>query len=368
MDLIQATARNEETDLLRLQRLYARYGYDKFRMSKFEDYTLYLQNKDFLKGGNIITFNGPDGRLLALKQDVTLSIVKNARDESTPCKVYYTENVYRASDDTNDIREIPQAGVEYVGRVDVYAMSEVLLLALESLAVVSERYILGVSHMGFVRGLLDAAGFSMDVRRQVLACIQTKSAHELHALCRAHGVADDLEQKLCALSTVFGRPEDCFPALEDMAVNEATRDAVRELRQIYALLCETGHGENVRIDFSVANDMRYYNGVTFQGFVDGTPRSVLSGGRYDDLLRKFGRKSGAIGFAVYLDLLEYGRNVSDGGADVLVLYDPSDVGGLAKAVQQLQQNGKRVRVQSERTDEKTYKIVYTFREGGLVES
>ena len=109
MDLIRTTARSEETDLLRLQRLYARYGYDKFRMSKFEDYTLYLQNKDFLKGGNIITFNGPDGRLLALKQDVTLSIVKNARDEATPCKVYYTENVYRASDDTNDIREIPQA-------------------------------------------------------------------------------------------------------------------------------------------------------------------------------------------------------------------------------------------------------------------
>ena len=367
MDLQQNAARSEETDLLRLQRLYARYGYDKFRMSKFEDYTLYLQNKDFLKGGNIITFNGPDGRLLALKQDVTLSIVKNARDESTPYKVYYTENVYRASDDTNDIREIPQAGVEYVGQVDVYAMSEVLLLALESLATVSSRYILGVSHMGFVRGLLDAAGFPTDVRRQVLACIQNRSAHELHALCRAHGIAADLEEKLCALSTVFGKPEDCFPVLSAMAVNEAMRDAARELRQTYDLLCETGHGNNVRIDFSVANDMRYYNGVTFQGFVDGTPRSVLSGGRYDDLLRKFGRKSGAIGFAVYLDLLEYGRSDSAGGADVLVLYDPSDVRGLASAVQQLQQSGRRVRVQSGRTDEKPYKTILSYREGRLFE-
>ena len=367
MDLLQTTTRNEETDLLRLQRLYARYGYDKFRMSKFEDYTLYLQNKDFLKGGNIITFNGPDGRLLALKQDVTLSIVKNARDDSAPYKVYYTENVYRASDDTNDIREIPQAGVEYVGQVDVYAMSEVILLALESLSTVSEHYILGVSHMGFVRGLLDAAGFSMDIRRQVLACIQNKAAHELHALCRAHDVAPDLEEKLCALSTVFGKPEDCFPALSAMAVNEATRSAVQELRQIYVILCETGHGENMRIDFSVANDMRYYNGVTFQGFVDGTPRSVLSGGRYDELLRKFGKTSGAIGFAVYLDLLEYGRSETDDGKDVLVLYNPSDVKGLAKAVQHLQSAGRRVRVQSERTDETAYKTVYIYREGGLVE-
>jgi ATP phosphoribosyltransferase regulatory subunit len=207
----------------------------------------------------------------------------------------------------------------------------------------------------------------MDVRRQVLACIQNKAAHELHALCRAQGVAADLEEKLCMLSTVFGKPEDCFPVLSGMAVNAATQGAVQELREIYELLCETGNGENIRIDFSVANDMRYYNGVTFQGFVDGTPRSVLSGGRYDDLLRKFGRKSGAIGFAVYLDLLEYGRNGSDAGADALVLYDPADVKGLAKAVQALQQSGRRVRVQSERTDDKTYKTVYAFREGGLVE-
>ena len=367
MDLQQTAPRSEETDLLKLQRLYARYGYDKFRMSKFEDYTLYLQNKDFLKGGNIITFNGPDGRLLALKQDVTLSIVKNARDELTPYKVYYTENVYRASDDTNDIREIPQAGIEYVGKVDVYAMSEVILLALESLATVSKRYILGVSHMGFVRGLLDAADVSMDVRRQILACIQNKAAHELHALCRAHTVSEELEEKLCALSTVFGKPENCFPILSSMAVNDATRNAVQELQQIYNLLCETGHGDCVRIDFSVANDMRYYNGVTFQGFVDGTPRSVLSGGRYDDLLRKFGRKSGAIGFAVYLDLLEYGRSGETAETDVLVLYDPSDVHGLAKAVQDLQKDSNHVRVQSERTDDTPYHTVFTFREGRLFE-
>ena len=199
MDLFQSLPRNEESDILRLQKLYARFGYDKFRMSKFEDYSLYLQNKDFLKGGNIITFNGPDGRLLALKQDITLSIVKNANDSKTPCKVYYTENVYRASDDANDIREIPQAGVEYIGNVDVYAMSEVIRLAVESLAAVSDRYLLGLSHMGLVRGLLDEAALSMDMRRRIVSCIQNKAAHELHALCRDCGVPAPLEEKICEL-------------------------------------------------------------------------------------------------------------------------------------------------------------------------
>ena len=365
MDLFQSLPRNEESDLLRLQKLYARYGYDKFRMSKFEDYTLYLQNKDFLKGGNIITFNGPDGRLLALKQDVTLSIVKNAQNADAPCKVYYTENVYRASDDANDIREILQAGVEYIGLVDVYATSEVIRLAIESLDTVSDQYLLGLSHMGLVRGLLDEAGFTVDHRMQALDYIRNKAAHELHALCREVGVPDALEQKLCALSTVFGKPEDCFETLASMIVNEQTSAAVQELRDIYAALCETGHGDCVRIDFSVANDMHYYNGITFQGFVDGTPRSVLSGGRYDALLKQFGRESGAIGFAVYLDLLPYSRSANENAADVLVLYDPEDTQGLAAAVQQLQQSGVRVRTQNKPTQGKSYTKTLIYREGRL---
>ena len=125
---------NEEKYIINFQHLCEQYGYKKFRMSKFEDYDLYLENKNFLKSGNIITFNGPSGRLLALKPDITLSIVKNAVNSLTTHKVYYSEKVYRASDDANDIREITQAGVEFIGEVDIYAMSEILLLAQKSKA------------------------------------------------------------------------------------------------------------------------------------------------------------------------------------------------------------------------------------------
>ena len=365
MDLLQNTYRSEESDLSRLQKLYKKYGYNKFRMSKFEDYTLYLQNKDFLKGGNVITFNGPSGRLLALKQDVTLSIVKNAKEEDFPCKVFYTENVYRASDDANDIREIPQAGVEYIGSVDVFAMSEVIQMAAESLAAVSERYILGISHMGLVRGLLEASGVSLEIQKEMLTCIQNKSAHGLLDICRRESVPEETAQKLAALSDIFGKPDDCFDALSALAVNDRTADAVQELKEVYALLCETGHGECLRIDFSVANDMQYYNGVTFQGFVDGTPQSVLSGGRYDDLVRKFGRTGGAIGFAVYLDLLRYSDAPSSASGDILVLYDPADVQGLAKAVADLRRDGAQVSVLTHQKENETHAKVYVYKQGRL---
>ena len=359
-------ADSAENHILRLQQLYEGYGYEKFRMSKFEDYHLYLRHKDFLKGGNIVTFHAPDGRLLALKQDVTLSILKNVQPDRLPRKVFYAENVYRASHDAGDIREIPQAGVEYIGSVDVYAMSEVMLLAAESLAAVSEQYILGVSHMGLVRGLLDETALPPEQRDEILLCIQNKAVHTLREICLREHVADALSGKLCTLASLFGTVEDCLDTLDTLADSSQTSRASRELRQICDLLRETGHGSHLRIDFSVAGNMQYYNGIIFQGFLDGTPQSVLSGGRYDDLVRQFGKPCGAVGFAVYLDRLQYRHTDAAPDDAVLVLYDPRDVHGLPAAVMRLRQSGRTVQTLPCGKADESYSAVYRFSEGRLL--
>ena len=79
--------------------------------------------------------------------------------------------------------------------------------------------------------------------------------------------------------------------------------ALDELSLVTGVLAANGC-DGVRVDFSIVNDMNYYNGIVFRGFIDGVPESVLSGGQYDILMRKMGRQAGAVGFAVYLDLLE----------------------------------------------------------------
>ena len=84
----ESILKNEEKAILKLRSLYRAYGYLPFKMSKFEEYELYVRNKDFLISDGIITFNDTDGKLLALKPDVTLSIVKNAVDEQG-CKQKY---------------------------------------------------------------------------------------------------------------------------------------------------------------------------------------------------------------------------------------------------------------------------------------
>ena len=87
--------RPDERAGLVLRELYHRHGYQPYRMSKFEPYDLYVRNKSFLVSENILTFTDTDGRLMALKPDVTLSIVKNAQAPAGALeKVYYSENVF----------------------------------------------------------------------------------------------------------------------------------------------------------------------------------------------------------------------------------------------------------------------------------
>ena len=111
MDNIKNVLSKEEWTAFTLRALYAEHGYEKYRMSKFDEYDLYVRNKDFLVSESVITFTDTDGKLLALKPDVTLSILKNAKLQGGAMKVYYNENVYRVSKGTRTYKEIMQVGL-----------------------------------------------------------------------------------------------------------------------------------------------------------------------------------------------------------------------------------------------------------------
>ena len=108
--------------LASVQALYNRYGYRPYRMNKFEEYDLYARNKDFLISDSVITFTDRNGKLMALKPDVTLSIVKNTADTGSVQKLSYQENVYRVSKGSDSFRELLQVGLECLGRIDDYCI------------------------------------------------------------------------------------------------------------------------------------------------------------------------------------------------------------------------------------------------------
>ena len=290
----------------RLEELCRKFGYAPYKMSRFEEYELYVRNKDFLQADRVITFSGKDGRLLAMKPDVTLSIVKNAPETPGAVrKVHYRENVYRMDRNSGNFREILQAGIECVGDVGFYEAAEVVYLAAKSLEALGSGTILSLSHVGLIRFCLESSGLPASARSQALDCLRQKREQELRALCREHGADDTLPVALLRART----PDDLAPLLT------ADNAPWQELRQIIALL-PTG---KVRLDFSLGNDMKYYSGLVFKGYVRGVPASVLSGGQYDRLLSHMGKNARAIGFALYLDQLERLEEADEWDVDTLLL-------------------------------------------------
>lgn len=301
MELDLDILRPQERLELRLRLLYERSGFRQYRMGRFEEYGLYQQNRRFLASDQVITFTDLDGRLLALKPDVTLSIAKNAQFEEGGCgRFYYSENVYRPSQESHTFQEISQMGLECIGEVDDRVTAQAVSLAGQSLALTGRDFVLEASHMGFVAGLLDAVGAPEAARPRLLGCIRDRNLHELRAAAAEAGLSRQGTDALCRLDTLAGDWESVLAQAEPIALNASMGAALTELRT----LCAALEGQKPRLDLSLVNDMEYYNGLVLQGYVAGSPRAVLKGGRYDPLAERFRPGAKAIGFALYLDELE----------------------------------------------------------------
>jgi len=338
----------EERLVLSLSSLYEQYSYEKYSMAKFEEYSFYSDNRKFMPGEGMIAFNSADGKLMALKPDITLSIVKNAKMSGAgQTKLYYNESVFRISDETHDYREIKQTGVEVLGDIDAYAQAELFFLALLSLSEIDEDFVLSVSHMGVVAHYVDSLALPVDTKKQLIRCFARKSVHELQNLCLQNKLTVSVSETLTNMLSLSGRLSEVLPALRSLCCDTEMTAAADELAALYHEIKDHPLADKVIFDASVVNHIDYYNGLIFKGYVKGAPGPVLSGGRYDKLACRIRENACAIGFAVYLDGLNYYYpNQTARTVDALILCEGSTEGLLAK-VNALTEQGLCVRVEKD---------------------
>lgn len=297
MKINESVLSASEKILLALKSLYFEQGYSSYKMSKFEEYDLYAKNKEFLVSDNVITFTDVSGKLMALKPDVTLSIIKNSKDlPETVQKVFYSENVYRAQNG-DSFKEIMQTGVEAFGKIDEQEVVSVITLAAQSLKMLAEESVLDISCLSVLSAAINQ--INVENKEEFFALVGEKNMPMIQKKC-----ADDkngkLIEELCLLS---GKLEEVLPKLKEL-VKEIENKEILSAIAILEALSKSEYKDMLRLDFSVIDDTNYYNGIVFKGFISGIPQAVLSGGQYDKLMKKLSRTSKAIGFAVYVDALE----------------------------------------------------------------
>jgi len=366
----KAKLKPAEKATFELRALYEQFGYRKYKMGKFEEYGLYASNMDFLSGDKVLTFTDLDGRLMALKPDVTLSIIKDSdADLQSSEKLYYIENVYREDREGNNFVEIEQMGLEYLGNVDDYGITEVVALAVRTLKGIDKNYILEISHMSFVTELLKDLGLKYDDYVHMLNLIRSKNAPGIVKVARKIGVPEDRINDIREIPSLFGPVKQTLKRARKLVINQEMQEGLDQLERVTDGLRAMDAADNVQIDLSIVNDTNYYNGIIFKGYFEELAKHVLAGGQYDKAMAKFGRTTGAIGFGLYLNEVSLLRTEEEKyDVDALMLYGAKEpIANVAKAITSLRKQGMSARAERSRPKGLKCRKVYRLKDGVLTE-
>lgn len=288
-----------------LSDLFECWAYQPIIPPTFEYYDNISRGFDKESSDEIYRFIDPKGHLLALRPDLTVPIARivatKLYDERLPLRLHYAAPVFRYVEPrAGQQREFWQAGVELIGTDTPSADAEVLALHVAALEAAGlERFQVNLGHMGFLRGILtelDAPDNLYLIRRAIDRKNRRILAEELDKAGLVGSARDALE----ALPMLSGGVEILTEA-ERLAPNGPASIAIRRLSEVYAHLDGYGVADRVTIDLGEVRGMDYYTGITFETFAPGSGYAIAGGGRYDDLLNRYGTSLPAVGFAVQLE-------------------------------------------------------------------
>ena len=295
-----ARKRHVEASLLGV---FARWGYREIITPTFEYFDVLALGTDVALRENMFKFvDRGTGRMLALRADITPQIARivatRLRDEPKPTRLAYVTTVFRDDDSqVSRYRELSQAGVELVGLEKPEAEVEIIAMAIEGLRALGlDRFQIDLGHPDFFRGLLDEVQAEPEQARELRVALSRKDGSTLERLVADVAAPAAVRKALLALPTLVGH-EGVLERAAAHACNERSRQALANLAEVYRLLGIYGLGDTVLLDLGEVRGFDYYSGLHFEAYVSGFGAAVAGGGRYDQMLSRFGYECPAVGFA-----------------------------------------------------------------------
>ncbi|HEY3822814.1 MAG TPA: ATP phosphoribosyltransferase regulatory subunit [Polyangiaceae bacterium] len=292
-DLLPEEAAARRALARRLLDRFSLHGYGLVTLPAFELTEVLERGLGVLDPRDVLRFVEPEsGEVAALRPDMTPQIARmiatRLRDRPPPLRIAYEGTVLRRrSGRARKHRQIPQVGVELAGVTGPEGDLELLALAADSLKAAGlERFTLDVGDAGIVRALL-----------------ASRAPAEQARLSEAMARKDDAALEDATLRTVAamqGGREVLLAGVRLLASTPAEEPA-RRLLALFEAATERGLGEHLVADLGEVRGFAYYTGAIFHAYAPGTGDALASGGRYDELLARFGCPMPSAGFAVDLD-------------------------------------------------------------------
>lgn len=291
----------------RIEKVFKSYGYHEIETPSVEFYQTYQNAFGPLNDEEMYKFIDQDGQILTLRMDMTVPIARvcasKFNKKQPPYRFHYCSSVYKVRQTFAGKRgEVTDCGVELIG-LDSSHDLEVLCCALDTMESLNvEDYQLEIGNSDFFKGACKALNFDEEQTNTLADLIDRKSMVELKEYVNQLNISELAASFLNELPMLCGGPEILEKALE-YSFNDTLKEEVSQLIDIYQKLDTLGYGKHVTFDLGKVPHLDYYTGIIFEGFVSEVGHSILSGGRYDSLLNKFGRDLPACGFGVKLDYL-----------------------------------------------------------------
>lgn len=294
----------------KLQQAIHCFGYEDIQTPSIEFFDVFSKEIGTTPSKELYKFFDKEGNTLVLRPDFTPSIARCAAkyfmEEKVPLRFSYNGNTFtNTSNLQGKLKEVTQMGAELIGDPSVEADAEVISMVIEALKSAGlTRFQVTIGEVDYFRGLCEEAGLDEDTEKELRSCISGKNFFAAQELLEQKQIPEPYHSILLKLADMFENIES-LGAAKALVKNERSLQAIARLEKLKERLEQYGVAEYISFELGMLSKYQYYTGVVFKAYTYGIGDAVVKGGRYDNLLQKFGKNAAAIGFVIVIDdLLE----------------------------------------------------------------
>ena len=293
----------------KIRRVFSRYGFQEIQTPVFEYFDIFNAERGSVASRNMYKLFDRDGETLVLRPDFTPAIARCAAKyfgaQQMPVRLSYLGNTYvNTVGYRGQLKETTQAGVELMGDAGVAANAEILALVTDLLLASGlTRFQIEVGDVRFFNSLMTEAGLPEEARRELRTFIENKNHFAIEELLSGYPLSENLKTILVRLPQLFGDPEEILKEARRLAESEASRLAIDRLERLCRYMDYYGMRQYISFDLGMLGQQDYYTGMIFKAYTYGTGEHIVTGGRYDGLMKQFGKDAPSVGFGCNIDAL-----------------------------------------------------------------
>ena len=292
----------------KLHHVFHQYGFEDIETPTFEYFEVFSKEVGTIPSRELYKFFDREGNTLVLRPDFTPSVSRACATYFNPEKevvnLCYTGNTFiNNSSFRGRLKETTQMGVERIGDDSAEADAEILAMTVECLLASGlTEFQVSVGQVDYYKAIFAQTGMSQEEEEELRELISQKNYFGVEELVKSKKMSEDLAKVLSQLPQMFGSVEILKKA-KMLTDNPHALKAVSRLEEIYELLKIYGYEKYITFDFAMLSKYHYYTGIIFQAYTYGTGDALVKGGRYNQLMKHFGKPAASIGFAIVVDNL-----------------------------------------------------------------